>query len=309
MAWSQLSGKRVDVAHGETISMYLYGHGAENATDAVGSGIHEWLGRKGTTTNYPNPTLMFGQVVAIGYVEVKIKAEASHGTGNRTVTVKWPTGNETIPVRIVATCAELSSFRTPAPTAGGSTAGASGASGGPTFSAVAPPLVGGTAPAATFVDIAPRANILNIFRRIGSPITLSNGNFLRVDDRWCATVPIPSQGNIAQTVVIPNLVWGVTNVGTAPITAAFAAELKSGNTNLQAQTIGAGSLAPGATIDFQYARTKSSARVIRFAPPQPQGCYVNPTSPEFFEDPPLTVVVDTNGVVAESNETNNSRSF
>ena len=34
MLWSSLSGKRIDIATGETISVHLYGHGADMATDA-----------------------------------------------------------------------------------------------------------------------------------------------------------------------------------------------------------------------------------------------------------------------------------
>jgi hypothetical protein len=109
--WSTLSSKRIDIATGEMISVHLYGHGADLATDAVGSGIFEWLGRKGRTSDSPQ----------MGYVEVKIRADDSHGTGNRTVTVKWMTGEEKIPMRIVARCEDLDSFRMPGGYTGGST--------------------------------------------------------------------------------------------------------------------------------------------------------------------------------------------
>lgn len=101
--WSALASRRIDIATGETISVHLYGHGADLASDAVGSGIYEWLGRRGRTGDSP----------PMGYVEVKIRADDSHGTGNRTVTVKWFTGEEKIPLRIVARCEDLDSFRMP----------------------------------------------------------------------------------------------------------------------------------------------------------------------------------------------------
>lgn len=102
-SWSSLSGKRIDIATGETISIHLYGHGADLASDAVGSNIYEWLGRRGRTNDSP----------PMGYVEVKVRADDSHGTGNRTVRVKWFTGEESIPMRIVARCEDLDSYRMP----------------------------------------------------------------------------------------------------------------------------------------------------------------------------------------------------
>lgn len=105
MNWTGL--RRIRIATGETIRVMLYGHGADFATDATGAAIYEWLDGKGNTTNYPGAPIIMGSRVAKGYVAVAIRAESQHGTGDRTVTVKWLTGSETIPLNVVSTCAEL----------------------------------------------------------------------------------------------------------------------------------------------------------------------------------------------------------
>ena len=44
---------RYQLALGERIRVTLYGHGADFASDATGSGIEEWITARGTTTDYP----------------------------------------------------------------------------------------------------------------------------------------------------------------------------------------------------------------------------------------------------------------
>lgn len=105
MSWAGV--RRIYIPTGETIRLILYGHGADFATDATGTAIYEWLDGKGTTTTYPGAPIMMGSTVPKGYVAVAIRAESKHGTGDRTVTVKWPTGIERVPLKVVSTCAEL----------------------------------------------------------------------------------------------------------------------------------------------------------------------------------------------------------
>jgi len=173
-----------------------------------------------------------------------------------------------------------------------------------------PPLLsGGVVSPTTFADVAPRANMLNIFRRQGNSITVNGQNFLAVEDRWCSELPTPTTPNAAQTITLPDIVWGVTNVGTAQINVAFTSQLTANNQVLQTQNTPASSLGPGATQNFSFHRTRSTVRVIRFQL-QP-GCFVNPRDTDFFEDPTFTVTADVGNSVPESNanRANNVRSY
>jgi hypothetical protein len=99
--WSTFksNGTRIPIATNETVVVTLYGRWANQATDATGSEIFEWVDGKGTNSQGKD------------YVKVAVRAESQHGTGNRTVTVKWPSymvpGQETIPLKVVATCENL----------------------------------------------------------------------------------------------------------------------------------------------------------------------------------------------------------
>ena len=107
---------RIQIASGEKIRVTLYGHGANFAQDADGWSIHEWISGSGTTTDYPGAPIMFGGYVPKGYVAIEVKAIPSDGLGNRTVTVKWLTGNERFHLKIVdPDCDTLShaTYRTP----------------------------------------------------------------------------------------------------------------------------------------------------------------------------------------------------
>ena len=172
---------------------------------------------------------------------------------------------------------------------------------------------GGTATPTPFVDVAPRANMLNVFRRTGSPVTVGGASFLPVEDRWCADnqVATPTAASVAKLITVPDIVWGVSNVGTAEINIGFTAQLGSGDQVLQVGTVAGGTLHPGGTRDFSFRRTRSQIRVIRFAIPNPAGCFVNPRDPDFFEDPPFTVTVDVQNAVPEAAgaRANNRRSF
>ena len=176
---------------------------------------------------------------------------------------------------------------------------------------ITPILTGGTATPATFADVAPRANMLNLFRRTGNSITVSGQTFLQVEDKWCTGLQIPTTASAALPITVPDIIWGVSNVGTAAITVAFTSQLSANNVILQTQTTPASTLGPGATQDFRFPRTRSNVTVIRFAPPIQAGCFVNPNATDFFEDPTFTVKVDVGNVVPESatNRVNNVRNY
>lgn len=99
--WSTFksSGHRIPITTNETVVVTLYGGWANQATDATGSDIFEWIDSKGRTPQGKD------------YVKVAVRAESQHGTGNRTVTVRWPApmvpGQETIPFKVVASCENL----------------------------------------------------------------------------------------------------------------------------------------------------------------------------------------------------------
>jgi hypothetical protein len=172
---------------------------------------------------------------------------------------------------------------------------------------------GGTSTPTTFVDVAPRANMFNLFRTNGDVVSINGANFLRVDDRWCTEngVVAPSRGSTARTITLPDLIWGVSNVGTAVVPVAFTSQLSANNIVLDTQTIAAGSLPPAATRDFHFQRQRNRVTVIRFAPPQQAGCFVNPNDPNFFQDPPFVVKVNINNAAPESaaNQFNNTRTY
>ena len=166
---------------------------------------------------------------------------------------------------------------------------------------------------ATFVDVAPRANMLNLFRRTGNPITIQGRSMLPVEDRWCTDNGLqpPAAASAAKAITVPDITWGVSNVGTAEIAFDFVSQLSANGQVLQNQNIVAGTLHPGATQNFTFTRNRSRVRVIRFAPPAQAGCFVNPQDPDFFEDPPFTVRVDVNGALPETiaNRANNALTY
>lgn len=182
--------------------------------------------------------------------------------------------------------------------------------GGPqTVSTFVPPIIsGGGGSPSTFVDVAPRANMLNIFRRLTNfaPFELNGLTMVRVEDRFCDGMPLNQ--NDSRDINIPDLVWGVSNVGTAEINTAFVSQLRSGGAVLATATVPA--LNPGETRNFNFQRQTSRVRVRRFS--DRQGCHVSPDDAGFFfEDPQFTVVVNTNAALTEAavNTSNNSRNY
>lgn len=181
-----------------------------------------------------------------------------------------------------------------------------GIQGGSTF--ISPILSGGGGSANVFVDVAPRANMLNIFRRLSNfaSFELNGLTMVRVEYRFCQGMLLNQ--NDSREITVPPLEWGVSNVGTAGINTAFASQLKTGSVVLATETIT--SLAPGETRNFTFQRPNSRVRVRRFS--DRQGCHVSPDDAGFFfEDSQFTVVVNTNGALTEAaaNTSNNSRNY
>jgi hypothetical protein len=184
----------------------------------------------------------------------------------------------------------------------------SGSTGGSYNTATGGIVGGGTSSGSTFMDVAPRANMLNIFRRLSNfaPFTIGGTTFLTVNNQHCQGMT-PNQ---SREITIPDLTWGVTNVGTQAINQAFDVVLKTGSgTILDTQTVT--NLAPGATQNFTFHREKSEVRVRTRS--DRQGCFISPNdAPDFyFEDSVFTVQVDTTAVLGEdgAKRANNSRNF
>lgn len=181
-------------------------------------------------------------------------------------------------------------------------------SSGSSFNTTTGGIVGGGTSSSTFLDVTPRANMLNIFRRLSNfaPFTIGGTILLTVANEHCQGMS-PNQ---SREITIPDLTWGVTNVGTQAINQPFEIVLKtSGGTTLATETVT--SLAPGATQNFSFHREKSQVRVRTRS--DRQGCFISPNdAPDFyFEDTAFRVEVDTAGALgeAQTNRTNNTRNF
>ena len=181
------------------------------------------------------------------------------------------------------------------------------------------PIVGSTGGANPgFIDIAAGANIGNLFRGTGNSITVEGVKFLQVEDHWCqdnnVQTPVDRSPSNSKVITIPDLIWRVSNVGTAEITVGFDSQLLSNGAVRQTQNIAAGTLHPGATRDFAFPRTTgTTVRLFRFAPPNQPGCFIKPSAgpTEFFVDPPFTVQVDVGHAAGETatNRSNNTRNY
>ena len=185
---------------------------------------------------------------------------------------------------------------------GGGSSGNTGGGGGGTGGIIS----GGGQQPATFVDVAPRANMVNVFRRLSNfaPFELNGLTFVRVEDRWCAGM----NGNDAKIITVPDLIWGVSNFGTQNVAQNFSAVLTSSGRTLDTKTIS--SLYQGATQDFTFRRQQSTVRVRTRS--DRQGCFISPDDADnYFEDSPFTVVVDSANALGENqnNRANNNRNY
>lgn len=212
--WNRLS--RIHIASGERIHVRLYGHGADLANNASGNNIHEWIFGRGRTTDYPNPRIMGGQIVPMGYVTVAIEATPAHGTGNRTVTVHWPWPGqpETIPLKIVANCALLTGdgFRR----APGS---ASATHGGTILVPNQPPRAGSGDPSPNLLPLVETP--VALARPLGAVIATPAGGMFPIHAQFCSGIP----NSIPTSVAVPPLRWGALGTNIAQIAAGFEVRL------------------------------------------------------------------------------------
>jgi hypothetical protein len=170
-----------------------------------------------------------------------------------------------------------------------------------------PKILTSTSVSTPVIDAAPRGNVTNLVRRInpGSPNFTRDGfSYYRLasPENLCQGM----SGTQSRTITVANPTWGVTNTGTTVITVAFQAQLSAGGQTIAA-TVPA-NLAVGASTNFTWDRPGDS-RLSVFTFLDQLGCFVSPTAVGFFEDPQITVVVDTQNTVAESKETNNTRIY
>lgn len=183
------------------------------------------------------------------------------------------------------------------------------AGGGGTFTGVTGGLVGGgTSSGSNFLDVAPRANMLNVFRRLSNfaPFTIGGTTFLTVNNLHCQGMT----ANQSREITIPDLTWGVTNVGTQAVNQPFQVVLRGASGNILA-TENVTNLAPGATQNFTFSREKSQVRVRTRS--DRQGCFISPNdAPDFyFEDEAFSVLVDSTGALGEdaTRRNNNTRNY
>lgn len=320
MLWNGRS--RINIASGERIHVRLYGHGADLASDAAADGIHEWIFNKGTTTDYPNAPIYAGQKQPKGYVTVAIEAKAEHGTGNRTVTVKWPWPGqpETIPVRIVANCSSLTddAYRlTPGtPTAGQGTIGA-----------IRPPPTG-TVP--LLPNLLPSVQPPYVLARpLGAVVPTPAGGMFPVNAVFCANIP----SNVVTQVAVPPLQWGVLGTNITLAATGFSVQLfNDSDLNapvlLATQTLTAGFPAntpqvlatnyPGrpATIRvianprFTLSSGKTSSGMDLGISQTYPGCFTAPGVTQPLDPTRFRVVVDPANAIGEgSNEADNELTF
>jgi hypothetical protein len=265
-------GKRIPVPRGTTIRVTLMGFGADFATGTednvtnLGSSI---VGHG--TTDDPAGGIHFGQADQIGYVTVEIRAHADAELGNGHVTVRWLTGTETIPLKIVASCGPTP---TPAPTTAGG-------------SHPPPPRVisGGSSAQPLLPDLFP-ADFQNVRRGIDTNADC-NGAFTG-QRRFTA----------------PDLRFGVRNISATAVTVPFAVVLRRSSNGQVLQRAIVNGLAGNGVAMFDFRRPASDVCVVHGA--NGLGCLACPgTTPP--DDRGLEVVVDAdNAVTNEASETNNT---
>jgi hypothetical protein len=311
MLWNGRS--RINIASGERVHVRLYGHGADFATDASADGIHEWIFDKGRTTDYPTPPIYAGQKQPKGYVTIAIEAKPEHGTGNRTVTVKWPAPGqpETIPVRIVANCSSLAeaAYRLApgTPTAGQGT-----------INPIRPP------PSSTvplFANLLPSVQTPYVLARpLGAVVPTPAGGMLPVNAAFCANIP----SNVVTQVPVPPLRWGVVGTNITLAAAGFNVQLVN-DTDLNAPALLATQPLPAGfpantpqVLATNYPGRPAAIRVIA-NPRFTIGSGTSQTYPGCFTAPGVTqpldpirfrLVVDPANTINEgSNENDNELTF
>jgi hypothetical protein len=271
------NGHRIPVPRGTTIQVTLMGFGADFATGTEDNitNLRSSIVAHGTTDD-PAGGVHFGHADQTGYVRVEIRAHDDAELGNGSVTVKWLTGTEKIPLKIVASC---SPTPTPAPTVA-------------TTPRPIPriPVAVGAAPPPAQPDLVP-TDFVN-FRTCN---TTSFGT----------CVPGPNDCNGAFTgqrkFTQPDLQYGVRNISAVAITTPFAVVLKKKDgTQLARNTVP--NLAANGVATFMFHRANSNVCVEQIGPNK--ACTLCAIA---IDDTGIEVVVDSDNAITEVSETNNSR--
>lgn len=267
------AGRRIPVPRGTTLRVTLMGFGADLATGTEDNitNLGSSIVARGTTDK-PGGGIHFGQRDQTGYVRVEIRAHSDAELGNGSVTVKWLTGTEKIPLKIVAAC-------NPTPTPTPKPAGAAANPPPP------PPRIvsGGTAAQPLLPDLVP-ADFQNVRRGIDP--NDCNGAF---------TGP--------RTFTQPDLKFGVRNISSTPVTTTFAVVLRKTSDGTVLQRVTVTNLAGNGVRLFDFRRASSEVCVTKGA--NGLGCLPCAGS-KVVDDRGLEVFVDAdNAVTNEASEANN----
>ena len=264
------SGDRIPVPRGATLHVTLVGFGADFATGTTDNitNLRSSIVGHGTMDD-PAGGIHFGQKDQTGFVRVEIRAHDDAELGNGSVTVKWLTGTEKIPLKIVASCG-------PAPTPAHTHAGPP----------PPPPHIPSSvaAPQALLADLVP-ADFQNVRRGIDTNVDC-NGAFTG-----------------QRKFTAADLRFGVRNISTTAVTVPFAVVLRRTSNGQVVQRVNVNVLAGNGVAMFDFRRPSSDVCVVHGA--NGLGCLACPgTTPP--DDRGLEVFVDAdNAVTNEASETNN----
>jgi hypothetical protein len=299
--WANRS--RIWIGSGERISVTLYGHGADLARDVTGSGIHEWIEDAGTTTDYPGATNMFGGTVPKGYVTIHVRAAASHGTGNRTITVKWLTGTERLSFKIEPDCSRLTTapYRSSPIATGGIV------------------QVGGRTGSAADPNLLPTLRTpLCLTRPLTEAIATPEGGMVRLQDCMCRGIQVD---DVVTSVSVPDLGWGVARTS-VEVTSAFDVALLDVTQPSSPVVLETFHLPQGFPPNTPNQETRNypgrptTIRVVknpRFrigsATQTFLGCFTEPGSTPKLDPGALLIQVDPGSAVTESSESDNDQPF
>jgi len=138
------------------------------------------------------------------------------------------------------------------------------------------------------LSVVPRLVVENLFRR-EQPETgfIKNGApYYRLPKTLHYLCP-PNQSEQSQLVALPDLVWGVSNIGTAVAPAPLKARLWIIWNNTILQELGVSGLLPKHDLMTTFHRSHMQVRVTSF--PGKTGCYISPAAQPYYEDRPLRI--------------------
>jgi hypothetical protein len=266
--------QRLKVPRGASFRVELDGFGADLATSITEniSGLSASFHAHGTH-NSPSGGTMFGQPVQTGFVTITIDVGTNAALGDHDVQVNWLTGHEIIPLTIVSACDPTP---TPAP---------------PPANVPPPRVIGGSvaAPVNPLPDLTP-TDFVNV--RTCNPSSFGT------------CVPLPNDCNGAfsgqRKFTQPDLQYGVRNISNVAITTPFKVILRKNGNQLAQNTVP--TLAANGVATFTFHRANSDVCVQQIGPNK-----VCTYCAVAIDDTGIEVVVDTDNVITEVSETNNSR--